>query len=646
MKVVFPKNIKQFVRGGRCELLLAGVFLPLASVAADASLQSTQPDSDDFSLEELVNVKVTTVSKKEQKLSDVPAAVYVLNNDDLRRSGATSVAEALRLVPGLDVAQINASQWAISSRGFDGQYANKLLVLVDGRTVYSPLFSGVYWDLQQQMLDDINHIEVVRGPGASVWGANAVNGVINIITESARDTQGGLIYGSGGDPHLTMDGARYGGKFGDNTYYRVCGGYQLTDDFQQTNGQSAHDGWSSETAGFRFDGYPDEGMHWTWQGDATAADLDDGASDAYNVNTLGRWTRRFSDRSSVEVQAYYDRTLRNEATRSWNAIDTLDLTAQHTIGLGARNDVIWGLGYRFIANEARQTADTSTIEDGNFSSQLFSGFVQDDFQIIPDKLTFTAGTKLEHNDITGFEFEPGVRATLKPAKNQTVWAAVSRAVRTPSELEGKNVIAIQLGPPGSPLLTGNPDLCSEVLWAYELGYRIQPTRRVNVDLATFYNDYSRLINMGSVVVPGTPPQMPWENQQTADSWGGELSVTFEPVNKWQLTANYSLLHQTVYGSGYESNYSGPQNQAMLRSVYELTRRTSLSAQVRYVGPFNGVGAYVTADLRLSYRPTENLELSLNGQNLFQSEHLEQLPTFGTTGAEVPRGFYGKITWHF
>jgi iron complex outermembrane recepter protein len=340
----------------------------------------------DLSLEQLINIEVTSVSKKEEKLSDVAAAVTVLSNDDIRRSGATSLPEALRLVPGMNVAQYDASGWAVSSRGFETLYANKLLVLMDGRSVYSPIFAGVYWDTVQPQLEDLDRVEVIRGPGATVWGANAVNGVINIVSKSAKDTQGGLVYASGGDVHQTRDGMRYGGKTGPDTYYRVFGGYQLNDDFPTANGNPAGDNWQGAQGGFRLDHYADgEQTHLTWQGDATWSGTYNDTARACNVNTLSRWTHVLSERSSVEAQAYYDRSDRRAATLT-STIDTLDVTAQHTFGLGAQNDVIWGVGCRYMVNQLGQVTPFLTVPQNEFDHKLFSAFVQDDFKLVPDKL--------------------------------------------------------------------------------------------------------------------------------------------------------------------------------------------------------------------------------------------------------------------
>ena len=653
-------SIRRVAAGLGSGVLLAGLTLPFSSKAADSSGASLLDNTNDISLEDLVNIKVTSVSKKEENLFDAPAAISVLSNDDIRRSGATSVPEALRWVPGMVVGQVNSSQWAVSSRGLNNLYADDLLVLVDGRAVYSPLFAGVYWDLQQPMLDDVDRIEVIRGPGATMWGANAVNGVVNVVTRSARDTQGGLVYGGGGNEQEAMTGARYGGQIGANTYYRVFGSYQLNDDFHTSNGQSAQDGWQGETGGFRVDSYPHADTQLTWQGDTTVNQLDDNANDAYNINTLGRWTHNFSDRSSLQVQAYYDRTYRDQLQQALVAIDTGDISVQQTFGLGERNDVIFGLGYRFVANHIDQTTPAITVQNGDFDQQLFNGFVQDEFKIVPDRLTFTAGTKLEHNDYTGFEVEPSVKLMFKPTENQTIWSSVSRAVRTPDELEARNVVNIAygmpfVGPGGGlylPALVGNPSVRSEVSWDFESGYRIQPAKWISVDVAAFFDHYHGLIGYGGVTqfVPGTPvglAEIPWENNEHGFTYGGEASVTVTPMEQWRLTASYSLLREIIETPENDAP-SDPKHQVTLRTSYDFTKRASADVQLRFVDGITGAPAYVTADVRLAYQVTDALEVSLTGQNLFQGEHQEGNPTISpyVTTAEVPRGVYGKVTWRF
>lgn len=635
-------------------------FVVITSAATDTHSARTLAD---LSLEQLMNETVTSVSKKEQKLGDAAAAISVLSNDDLRRSGATSVPEALRSVPGLNVSAFNSSQWAISSRGFNGIYANKLLVLVDGRAVYTPVFAGVYWDLQQSMLADLDRIEVIRGPGATVWGANAVNGVINVVSRSARDTQGGYNYAGGGDFHQVMAGARYGLQTGSNTFLRLFGSYQLNEAYPLATGQSADDGWYGEQVGFRLDHYTDETSQATWQGDFTGSNLEDSSANAYNLNMLGRWKQNFSDRSGYEVQAYYDRTDRNDAARAHIMVDTIDLSAQHTFGLGDHHNVIWGMGYRFINNQITPTTPVVPVYNKSFFQNLASAFLQDEWQIVPDRFTATVGTKLEHNDLTGWEWQPTLRGVFKPTPHQTLWGAISRAVRTPSEVEGMALGSIRygspiIGPGGlpyQPTVVGNPNAEAEVLWAYELGYRVQLGSRINADLSLFYNDYDKLIVIGppTQFVPGTPneAQIPFGNYEYGHTYGGELSVTFAATESWRLTAGYAAwtaqIHSRTPFSNPQATEDGtPRNQIVLRSAYDFSKQLSLDVQVRYVDNMQAVPSYVAADVQITYRPTPQFEFSLVGQNLGDSQHPEYRPEALTRLTEVPRGFYGKVSWRF
>jgi len=656
-----PRNDFPLAKAARTAAALLTTMLAGALFAASPG--QSGKNLGDLSLEELMNESVTSVSGHEQRLGDAAAAIAVLSNDDLRRSGATTIMDALRLVPGMDVGAVNSSQMAVSARGFNGVFSNKLLVLVDGRAVYNPLFSGVYWDLQQTIMEDVDRVEVIRGPGATIWGANAVNGVVSVVTRSARDTQGTLVYGGAGDVHQAMGGVRYGGRAGENTYYRTFVSYQATADYPLANGQPAGDRWQSTHGGFRLDHYPDQDTQLTWQAEATAVDLYDRTADANNINTLGRWTRQLSADSGVEVQAYYDRTSRNDAANLYAVVDTVDVTAQHTLTIDPRDAIVWGLGYRFTDTALKPAPPFIIIRKSHVHLHLFNVFVQDELKVVPDKFTLTAGIKVEHNDFTNFEFQPSVRMTFKPTAQQTLWAAVSRAVRTPSETEGRDMFTALAGPPSVgpggglyvPTLVGDTNPIAEVLWAYELGYRIQAGRRVNVDLTSFYNDYTNLISVGGVdqFIPGVPfgeAMTPFSNIFKGQTYGGEASATLSPADGWKVTAGYSLLFVHIQGPAVTSRAvlagSSPKSQASLRSAYDFTTRATLDAQLRYVSAIQFVPAYLTADVRLSYRPTHQLELALVGQNLFDPQHPEQPAQPTTVTTEVPRGFFAEITWRF
>lgn len=653
------------IRRGCAWLIAVRSLLCMCCIICTVSIGATANARElaDLSIEELLNESITSVSKKEQRLGDAAAAITVLTNDDIRRSGATTLVDALRLAPGVDVAAVNSHESAVSVRGFNNVFANKLLVMIDGRSVYNSVSSGVIWDLQQTPLEDIDRIEIIRGPGATIWGANAVNGVINIVTRSAQASQGGLLVGGVGDVHKTLSGARYGGELGEHTYYRLFSSYQSNNDSPLASGQTANDGWRVRHGGWRVDHYADDGTQLTWQADATDVDASGANVHGYNVNTLGRWSRAWSARSSAEVQAYYDRSARDEPSRANARADTLDLSAQHTFGLGARNDVIWGVGYRHMHDTMVQSNDYVMVRNGKVDLQLFSVFAQDEFQVLPEKLTLTAGLKVEHNDFTGFELQPSVRAMYKPAQSQTVWAAASRAVRTPSLSESKDTFAVPAaapfqGPDGGfyvPTVVSNGNPGAEVLWAYELGYRIQPERRISVDLASFYNVYSELITYADItrLVPGTPfgvAELPVKNLLSGKSYGAEIVVMFAPSDTWRLTGSYALLKEHFIGQKNVSQFrlgsSSPEHQVSLRSSHDFTARTSLDIQLRYVEHIESVPSYVTADVRLAYRWTEQLELSLTGQNLLQKQHAELGAQPLTVSAEVPRGVYGKFTWRF
>jgi iron complex outermembrane receptor protein len=624
--------------------------------------QSIAESLADLSIEQLLNEPVNSVTKRTTRQFDSPAAITVLTQDDLLRSGARSVPDALRLVPGMNVGAVNSSQYAVSARGFSTVFSNKMLVLVDGRAVYNALFAGVFWDLQQPLMEDLNRIEVIRGPGAAIWGANAMNGVINIVSSSARDTQGGLAYLGGGNVQRMMAGGRYGGVIGDDLYYRVFATMQSRDDYLLGNGQHAGDGWRSWHSGFRLDKYANADTHLTWQADATVLDLESGVSDGYNVNSLARWNKELSSRSSLELQVYYDRIHRNDSLRALYSGDTFDVALQHIFPLGMRHDITWGAGYRFVTNSVEDIARNVDIREGSFDRNLYSLFIQDEWQMLPNRLTATLGARLEHNDFTGLELQPNLRLLFKPTEKQTLWAAVSRAVRTPSALEAMDVFVVDFAPPAPgpggvyvPRIVGNAAPRAEVLWAYEMGYRIQPHERLILDASVFYNDYSRLIALHEVnrYIPGVPvgtAELPFQNVLSAETYGGEITATLSPSDAWRLTASYSLLLANFHGPATSrtsiQEKSIPTHQVVLRSSYDFSPRVSLDVQVRYVDQIETVPAYATADLRLLYRVTDRLDFSIVGQNLFSDDQPEQRAQPVTLTSAVPRGVYGKVTWRF
>jgi iron complex outermembrane receptor protein len=687
--------------------LLASVLSSAIAASAD---ENVPMDLADLSLEELLDVEVYSVAKKKQKLSESAAAVYVLTQEDIRRSGATSIPEVLRLVPGVEVARIDANKWSISVRGFNERFANKLLVLIDGRSVYTPLFAGVYWDVQDTLLEDIDRIEVVRGPGGTLWGANAVNGVINIITKNAEDTQGAFAEGGGGTEEQYFGSARYGAKVGDKAFLRVYGKFFDRDDSEGLDGRDADDQWRQLRAGFRSDWEPSEADAVTFQGDiydgvsnslATMpvipsplalggpfTETSSEVSDVTGGNVLGRWRHRFDGGSDAELQIYYDRTERSTPTFNEDR-DTVDIDFQHNFTIDDRQSLIWGLGYRYSRDEIGSSFNLFFSPDDR-GIHLFSGFLQDEISLFDDRLRLTLGTKLEHNDFTGFEFQPSGRFLWKPAQRHTVWGAVSRAVRTPSRSEDDiqirsrvDVAPVDLGPPigVAPIpfittLNGSRTYDSEELLAFELGYRVQPIDTASIDVAAFYNIYDNLRTISPRrVAPdgtplpepglgGTPPNLTGEvafdvgNFMEGETYGVEIAGDWRPLETWKVRAGYSILDiqlhlegPAVYDPLSESaEESSPHHQFFVRSLADLPFDLQLDTNFRWVDrlPSQGVNGYGTLDARLAWLPTDQLEVSVVGQNLLDKGHRE----FGTSNlvmteaTKVEQGVYAKIVWRY
>ncbi|MDB6064666.1 MAG: ligand-gated TonB-dependent outer rane channel [Pedosphaera sp.] len=629
----------------------------------------------DLSIDELMNIPVTLDTRQPRPLYQSAAAISVLTADDIRRSGAMSIPEALRLVPGLDVARVDSQNWAISARGFNDVFANKLLVMQDGRSIYTPLFSGVFWDVQNPLMEDIDRIEVIRGPGASLWGANAVNGVINIITKSAKETQGFLATAGGGSELNAFGSFQYGGKFGENAYFRVYGQYLNRGDSASPAGGNADDEWQIGQGGFRVDWDASEQNLFTLQGDIYGGRLhqtfgtyapanfptfsqtvsDDVPVDGGNI--LGRWAHAFSEDSELKLQLYYDRTERDTAIFQENR-DTYDVDLQHHFKAGDRNDFIWGLGYRISADKIRSTP-TVSFDPSRQETHLYSAFAQDEITLLTNRLRLTLGTRLEHNDYTGFEVQPNGRLLWTPGGHQTFWGAVSRAIRTPSRAE----VSVTLNQPMPPFvvatLQGNPDYKSEELTAYEIGYRVEPLPNVSFDLATFYNvyDHLRSLETGTPSAP-FPVFIPVqaENKLHGETYGFEASVAWQATGWWRLTPAYSLLKTQIHQDADSTDTTSinldqgasPQQQFSLRSSMDLPQHVSLDFTLRYVDqlPALNVGSYVAVDVRLGWRPYKNLDLAIVGQNL-GGVHTEFKPTFiSTQPTEVRPSVYGKVTWRF
>ncbi len=640
---------------------------------------STRPVLADASLEDLMNMEVTSVSKEDQKLAQVAAAVFVITQEDIRHSGSTNIPDLLRMVPGLDIAQINANTWAISARGFNSQFANKLLVTVDSRAVYTPLLGGVSWDTVDVPLEDIERIEVIRGPGGTVWGNNAVNGVINIITKKAQDTLGTSVTGGGGTSQQGFGAVRYGAIQG-GTAYRVFADYLNQDHFPDLNGQDGHDGMHLMHGGFRADSTLAGGDTLTLQGDIYSGG--EGASFVHTVlsppenvnvyggaelsggNVLGRWSHAFSGKSDITVQAYFDRYTRS-GPESSELRNTVDFDFRHHILLGSRNDVTWGVGLRYTSDRTAGTIDQAFVP-ANLSGTLVNFFLQDQVTLKADCLFLYLGTKLENNFFTGFDLAPSVRLAWTPSKRQTFWAAVSNAHRSPTRHDlDINAALAALPGPAEVVLLGNANFENEDLVAYEAGYRSQINKRLSVDLATFVNSYSRLQTqepLASFVEPNSTPPLilyptSFANKMHGLTQGIEASVQWTVIRRWTLSPGYSYLQMHLHTdptsmdttSVAEVQGSNPVHQTQLRSRVKLTRRMDWDLNIYYSGalPAQAVPSYTRLDSQMTWRISEGTQLSVVGQNLLSDHHVEANDTYAVVNSsEIKRSVYTKIVWNF
>ncbi len=675
---------------GRVLLLGVLTICQTANMLADGpGGPQNVPDVTSMSLEDLMNMQVTSVSKRTQKVADAAAAIFVITQEDIRRMGATSIPDALRMVPGLEVAQIDENKWAIGSRGFNGEFDDKLLVLIDGRSVYTPLFSGVFWNVQDVMLEDVDRIEVIRGPGATLWGANAVDGVINIITKSAKNTQGGLVTAGAGSQEATAESARYGGEIHDNTYYRVYGKYFDWYPSIDSTGTTASDGWHALRSGFRVDSNIATADSITVQGDIyhdnfgetlTVPSLTSPTySSTYPNNNfngggdlLGRWNHSFA-RSSTSLQMYYDRSDLIFPTIFSDHESVYDIDFQHDIHLGETQELVWGLGYRSIQDNNASTF-TVAVQPSQSSLNQYSAFVQDTLGFFNSRMQVTVGSKFERNPFTGFEFEPNVRILGTLTKEQTVWAAVSRAVRTPALTEEGLQLNEGIIPPGTapfnsslPIIEsifGSSQFGSEDLIAYEAGYRVQATSSVSLDLATFYNYYTNLRSAepGTPVVEGgaTPSYiiLPFvaSNKMSGGTWGFEPFAEWRILPRWKLQGSYSFLQMNIHKDSDSldptpdiPNGENPRNQWNFRSSLDLPKHIEQDLMLRYVDklPSLNIPSYYSLDLHIGWNPLPPVRLSFGGNDLLNSQHLEFIPDFiNTLPTEVRRTWFGSVAWTF
>lgn len=659
-------------------MLFTAVSLACAPfAAARAATQSDFPAAlKRLSLEELTNIDVTTASRAGGSLFGTPSAAYVITRDEIRRSGVKTIAEALRLAPGVEVARDNTYSWNISIRGFNGDLSNKLLVLMDGRSVYSPLFAGVFWDVQDYLLEDIDRIEVIAGPGGTMWGANAVNGVINIITRTAGASDDGFVFAGFGNEE-NVAGARLAGDLGEGWQGRGYLKYFDRDPSQPLDGSPGIDTWRGYQGGFRADG-GDETDQYTVQGDLYGGtqraqynrDFTLGTlpgapfvqeTELSGHNLLGRWTHRQRPGSELHVQAYYDRTERDIPQTFTERRDTFDLDFQHVLGIGDRHELVWGAGVRYTEDSLDNSLFAAFLP-ATRGDWTFSSFVQDKIDLHQQRLFLTAGTKIEHNDYTGVEVQPNIRLTALPSDRQTLWTSVSRAVRIPSRLDTDLQLTAPVSVPEIPVplfirVDGSEDFDSEEVWAYEAGWRARLSSAVTLDLAAFYNEYRDLLTqepLEPTFVPGPPAYLFFpnvlENGKDARSNGATFAANYQPMDALRLQFSYTwfeldvLPHPDSNDQGARTaEGSSPRHQAALHAFVDLPRQVSVYTGLRFVDelPSQGVDEYFALDVNFIWRVNEAIELSLAGRNLLDPGHRE----FGSPN-ELERSAYGQMTWRF
>jgi iron complex outermembrane receptor protein len=625
---------------------LGGCF----AATAQTSLAPSSTQLKKLSLEELMNIEVSLVSKSPQKLSEVPSAIQVITDEDIRRSGATQLTEALRLASNLMVAQTNSHDWAITSRGFNGaplanyRLANKLLVMINGRSIYSPLFGGVFWDAQSVFLEDIDRIEVVSGPGGTLWGANAVNGVINVITKKASDTQGLFVSAAAGTFLKDVASLRYGGKITKGLSFRAYARRKDYKDTKLSNGTGANDDWGITQGGFRMDYDPSEKNSFSLSGDGydgredspTSADID-------GQNVLASWEHKFSRSSKLSARFYFDKTSRNVRSAPFrDELKTYDFDMQHSFELSAGHKILWGVNYRMV-NDNTVGSSTLSFSPANRKLDLVTGFIQDQVTIIPRSLEFTFGTKISHNDYSKFDYQPSVRLAWSPTKKQTIWSAVSGAVRTPSRFDTDEITTF--------LMTPGHEFESEKLTAFELGYRLQPSEKASLSAAIFFNKYRQLRSI-DVNTASTTPRFIFANNQRSESHGFELSGNLWISEQWRLRAGYTYFNKSIWKtkssvipSSDDFEAIDPNNQFMLQSIIDIIPGLETDFLMRYVSALPqtsltaAVPDYFTLDLHVAKR-FKWLEATIVGQNLLNKYHRE------FASQQIPRGIYGKLTFRF
>jgi iron complex outermembrane receptor protein len=657
------------------------LYLAFIPIASGDTPQTGPGDFKSMTLEELSQIDVTTPSKEPVKAFQTPAAIFVITGEDIKRSGATSIPEALRLAPGVEVARIDSNKWSIGIRGFGSRLSRSVLVLIDGRTVYTTLFDGTYWEVQDTFMDDIDRIEVIRGPGGTIWGPNAVNGVINVITKNSKDTKGMLANAGGGNYEQGFAGYRYGGGNGDDFSWRayVKGFTRAPEDHP---GGRNFDDWREWQTGFRMDWAEPKRGDFTLQGDlymekagesvqatsytAPYSQIVYGNEALSGGNIMGRWQKTLAGGSDIQLQIYYDRTNRLEPNVQ-DIRNTFDVDFLQRFRVPGRQEISWGLGARAAHADNPTVVSGLTFVPAIRTDQLYSAFLQDEIGLIDKRLTFIAGTKLLRTNFTGFELEPSGRLLWTPSDKQTFWTAFTHAVRTPSDVEENFYLLgfVGIAPNGTPELArfnANPNFAPEQLNGYELGYRRLIGKNISLSMASFYNHYHDLLDeeiTGGFFLEDTPPPVhlllpaQFRNGLLGYTKGVEVVPEWRPTSFWRLRGSYSYLHMNLGrspGSGDIGTAPGivgssPQHEAWVQSSFDVTKVIQLDLTYRYVSALPGqlVPAYSTGDVHFAWRFRPEFEIALVGQNLLQPSH----PEFGGDPGPlvgIKRSAYAKLSW--
>lgn len=661
--------------------LVTILSLCLASPNIEAK-NTSEKDAD-----AVFNFDIFSLSKKKESAFDTASATYVLSSEDIRRSGMTSIPEALRLVPGIQVARMDGNKWAISSRGYNRQYSNKLLVMIDGRTVYTNLFSGIFWDIHDYVLEDVDRIEVIRGSGGTIWGANAVNGIINIITKNAAETKGTYVSQIVGSEDRSITEARYGGETASKDNYRFYVKKAVRDGLNKKNDKGRNfDGNSQDRAGFRYDITSIKDSSISIHGDifdgkaqnyfSTLSGIANADKNSKGANIALNWDKKLSNKSNFILNSYFDYD-QFDAVVLKRSARTLDVDFQHFYNFSKDNQFIWGLGYRDMMDDIEETNVTNTAgtlsyipinyTPDNRNDELFSAFIQEKYGLIADKLYLAVGSKFSINDFTGFEFQPNARLTYYPSKNQTLWTAISRSVRTPTR--GEDGFTIRSGTSGSVSNQGSTTVNSEEVISYEAGYRIKPTHKTLLDISTFFSKYSNLKTYEGVSRIAN-------NMGSGESYGFEVMGKWQVTNDWRMEASYDFLDIFLHTGPKSTDISSstepidltegytPQSQFRLRSFVNLTPKIEFDNSIFYVGGLtksgsyaysassqslamsNGTPSYIRLDTRLGYLATKTLDLSVGVQDLLDQVHSEFKAALYSRQTEIGRTIYAKLVWQY